>query len=48
MKQWKVIFEYNDEVKEQTFTGERYSDVYIEVLIEYPGGNILSILEIPS
>lgn len=48
MKQWKVIFEHNNEVKEQTFNGERYSDVYIEVLIEYPASKIISIIEMPS
>lgn len=48
MKQWKVLFEYNDEVKERIYTGERYSDVYLEVLFEYPSGKIISIVEIPS
>lgn len=43
-----MIFEYNSEVKEQIFTGERYSDVYIDVLFEYPSGKIISIVEIPS
>lgn len=47
MKQWKVIFEHNNEVKEQIFTAERYSDVYIEVLVEFPGGKIISIIEMP-
>ena len=48
MKKWRVIFEHNNEVKEQIFTGERYSDVYIEILIEYPSGKIISIVEVPS
>lgn len=48
MKQWMVIFEYNNEIKEEIFTGERYSDVYVEVLIAYPGGKIISIREVSS
>lgn len=48
MKQWKVIFEYNGKVKELIFTGVRYSDVYIEVLIEYPTSKNIRIVEMPS
>lgn len=46
MKRWKVIFRYDNEIKEVVLAGERYSDVYIDVLVEYPGCIIISILEI--
>jgi hypothetical protein len=46
MKEWKVIFEQNNIRQEVTVSGERYSDVYIDILIEYPECNIISISEL--
>ena len=46
MKQWKVIIEYNHGRIEKPWSAERYSDVYVDIMIEYPGCEIISITEI--
>jgi hypothetical protein len=48
MRQWKVVIRHNDKTIEKILLGERYSDVYVDILIEYPGCEIESITEIKS
>jgi hypothetical protein len=47
MKLWSVTIEFNNEKREIILSGERYSDVYIDVNTNYPGCIIMNIVEIP-
>lgn len=46
MKQWTAIIEHNNKLKEIIISGERYSDVYIDLKVDYLGCIIISITEI--
>jgi hypothetical protein len=46
MKKWKVVIEVDSKEKELIMVGDRYSDVYIDVIIKYPECRIVCIIEI--
>ena len=48
MRNWKVIIEHNDKMIQKILSGDRYSDVCIEIITEYPSCEIISITEIHS